>query len=177
MELQYAIELIRCDGLIKEGASAWADLGCGTGLFTRALAHFLQPGSTVYAVDANKSALSKIGCLPAGVAVETVAADFVREALPFRNLDGILMANALHFVRDKAAFLQKAEQWLLPGGGFLVVEYDTDAPNPWVPYPVSFGALRRLFTSLGFPVVEKLRERSSIYNRAPIYSAWIGRSK
>jgi SAM-dependent methyltransferase len=176
MELQQAIELIRCDHLVQNKATTWADLGCGTGLFTRALAQFLQPGSTVYAVDSNKDAISKIGPLPGGVVLEKLPADFVRDALPFHNLAGILMANALHFVRDKPSFLQKAKKWLQPGGCFLLVEYDTDRANPWVPYPLPFEALRPLFTPLGFPGVEKLQERPSVYHRSPIYAAWIGSS-
>lgn len=177
MKLQDAIELIRCEGLVKEGPATWADLGCGTGLFTRALAHFLQPGSTLYAVDANRNALSGIGTLPAGIILEKLPADFEQEALPFHHLDGILMANALHFVRDKAAFLKRAKTWLRPEGCFLLVEYDTDRSNPWVPCPVSFANLGPLFAPLGFPVVEKLQERPSIYHRSGIYAALIRRER
>jgi trans-aconitate methyltransferase len=175
MELQHAIALIQNNRLVKGKAATWADLGCGTGLFTQALIHFLQPGSVVYAVDSSKNALSRIEPPSQGIVLEKVQADFVQDVLPFRDLDGLLMANALHFVRDKANFLKKAEKWLKADGCFLVVEYDTDRANPWVPYPVSFRVLNQLFTELGYQKVERVSERPSIYHRAPIYSALVNK--
>jgi ubiquinone/menaquinone biosynthesis C-methylase UbiE len=173
MKLQDAIELIRNDSMIRDRPTTWADLGCGSGLFTQALACFLQNGSMVYAVDKNKATLANIKPLNKGVVLQKMTADFVLQELPFQHLDGVLMANALHFVQDKISFLQKAKNWLQPGGCFLVVEYDTDTANPWVPYPVSFAALQRLFHKLGYSEVEELHRRSSIYNRADMYAALV----
>jgi SAM-dependent methyltransferase len=173
MDLQHAIELIRSDRLITDKASTWADLGCGTGLFTRALAHFLAPGSLIYAVDARKSALSKLEPPTNSVKIEKLKADFVKEELPFQDLDGILMANALHFVRDQEGFVALAGKWLQPNGCFLLVEYNTDKANPWVPYPLSFATLQKLFEALGYGEIEKLGERPSIYHRASIYAALV----
>jgi len=173
MELQHAIELIRSNHLITDTATAWADLGSGTGLFTQALAHFLTPGSVIHAVDVSRSALSKMEPPPAGIVMEKLQSDFVRDILPFHGLEGILMANALHFVRDQIGFLKKAETWLQPNGCFLLVEYDTDRPNPWVPYPLSFSTLKLLFEQLDYKAIEKLGERPSLYNRAPLYAALV----
>lgn len=171
MQPEHAIALIRNNALVRDQATHWADLGCGTGLFTQALSYYLQPGSTVYAVDANRQALSKIKPPQGDVVLKKLQADFVQDALPLNNLDGLLMANSLHYVRDQADFLTRAQTWLKPEGCFLLVEYDTDRANPWVPYPLSFTALKQLFTQLGYRVVEKLGERPSVYRRAPIYAA------
>ena len=48
----------------------------------------------------------------------------------------IVMANSLHFVRDadKAGVLRRLLSHLRPGGRFILVEYDADAGNQWVPY-------------------------------------------
>lgn len=173
MELQQAIELIYSNSIIQPKATAWADLGCGIGLFTQALAHLLQPASTIYAVDSNKSALSQLRSLTNDVNLNKIQADFVSDDLSFHHLDGILMANSLHYIKDKISFIQKAQKWLQPDGCFLLVEYDTDSANPWVPFPLSFTTLRQLFIQLGYKEVEKLQERPSIYNRAAIYSALV----
>lgn len=173
MELLDAIELIQHPSIPKERKTNWADLGCGDGLFTRALVHLLLPGSKVFAVDSNQKVLTRMEGPSVDVTIEKIKADFVGDDLPFHNLDGLLMANALHFVRDQVGFLKKAGGWLKPGGCFLIVEYDTDRANPWVPYPLSYKTLSGLFKQLGYSKMEKWHERSSLYNRAPIYSAFI----
>jgi trans-aconitate methyltransferase len=174
MELREAISLIQTDQLIHDTKSTWADLGCGSGLFTRALAGRLYPGSTIYAVDKNLSSFQK-SSFPNNVIVKTIESDFVHDDLNLENLDGILMANALHFVRNKKSFIEKMVPYFRDAPVFLIVEYDTDLPNPWVPYPLSFITLRKLFTELGFSVVKKISEKKSLYRTGRIYSVIITR--
>lgn len=174
MELSEAIELIQNDHLLPAGSTVWADLGCGSGLFTFALAHLLKAGSTIHAVDRDPVVLQPLPNLN-GVTIQTLQLDFVSNVLPLSQLDGILMANSLHFVSDKKTLLNKLSACLKPGGSFLIVEYDTDRPvPPWVPYPVSFRALEALFKKAGFSSIQKLGERASAYGRANMYGAWAG---
>src|SRR5580704_11555383 len=84
--------------------SRWADLGCGTGLFTLALATLLQPGSTIFAIDRQPKVRPQI--TPNQVRIEPVWIDFVKHPLNFHDLDGILMANSLHYVKDKATLIR-----------------------------------------------------------------------
>jgi ubiquinone/menaquinone biosynthesis C-methylase UbiE len=173
MELQNAIELIKSAAAVYSvGISKWADLGCGDGLFTAALSSLLHEGSTIYAVDRNKRALSKVKSVD-GVALEKIEADFIYDELPFSNLDGVLMANSLHFVKNKTAFILKAQGWLNKKSRILLIEYDMDKSNPWVPYPISFHSAENLFKNLGYKTIKKLAELPSLYNRANIYSALI----
>jgi|GEM_PF-6785554 hypothetical protein len=53
MELQNAINLIVKGINERKTSQVWADLGAGSGLFSRALSALLAPGSTIYAVDKN----------------------------------------------------------------------------------------------------------------------------
>lgn len=175
MELSAALRLIRHECLLAFPSARWADLGCGTGLFTSALAQLLPEGSTVYAVDKSRAALAGVPPPPEGIRVEKMVGDFTSEDLPLPLLEGILMANSLHFVRDQNAFLARAAKWLKPEGCFVVVEYDLNKVNPWVPYPVPYSSLAHLFTPLGYTHVEKLAEHPSRYHRAPIYSALVYR--
>jgi SAM-dependent methyltransferase len=174
MELQEAISLIQTDELIRDTKSTWTDLGCGTGLFTRALASMLYSGSIVYAVDKNMSSF-KINSFPNNIAIKTLESDFVRDDLNLDNLDGILMANALHFVRNKKSFIEKMITYFRDAPVFLIVEYDTDLPNPWVPYPLSFITLRKLFKELEFSLVKKISEKKSRFRTGNLYSALITR--
>ena len=174
MQLAEAIALIRHDAVGATKAKRWADLGCGSGLFTRALASGQPPGSVIYAVDTDRTALTSIGSFNE-VAIQPIRQDFVHTDWPFDTLDGILMANSLHYVPDKPAFIDKATRHLTATGGFLIVEYDSDRANPWVPYPLSYASLTQLFNKSGYSQVEKLHERPSLYGRANLYSAWISR--
>ena len=156
----------RIDGM------TWADLGCGDGTFTLALATLLPRGSVIHAMDRDRSVLQQIPSSSAGTSIVTHAGDFTRLPLPFDDLDGVLMANSLHYVADRLAWLHACES-ALARRMFLVVEYDTEQPNRWVPYPVGKAALARLFSMAGYGRVEMLGSRPSVYNRAPLYAALI----
>ncbi len=81
--------------------------------------------------------------------VEYINADFTHP-LQLPPLDGIVMANSLHFVRKKEPVLQLVRGYLRPGGRLLVVEYSTDSGNMWVPYPFSYKTWETLARQNGF---------------------------
>ncbi|GAB4492521.1 MAG: hypothetical protein OHK0019_14600 [Saprospiraceae bacterium] len=173
MEVSDAIALLRNEYFSQQNPSHWADLGCGAGLFTCALAHLLKPGSTVQGVDKILPRFN-FDLQPEGIRVESMQLDFVADELPFQNLDGILMANSLHYVEDKNFLIKKLSRHLKPGGRFLIVEYDTDEPvQHWVPYPLSFALLKRFYENLGFSSVQKLGERGSVFGGNKMYAALI----
>ena len=147
----------------------WADLGCGSGLFTEALAQFLPRGSMIYGVDLRPTLYTEVAN---GVALVPIQADFVNIPLPFSDLDGILMANSLHYVEEKPAFLEKLKSYLRPAAPLLFVEYDTDRPvQTWVPWPVSFASLQPLLAKAGWASVQKLAERPSAFGHSHLYAA------
>lgn len=171
MQLIEAKDLIRNDYVENMNKpSAWADFGCGAGLFTQALGDFLQNGSTIYAIDKNN--LLKPGIASGGIEIKSIQADFVKDALNLKNIDGILMANSLHYVKDKSSFLEKCKGYIKETSLFLIVEYDTNVPVlKWVPHPVSFSSLNILFKKAGFSSAMKLKERPSAYGRRTMYAA------
>jgi ribosomal protein L11 methylase PrmA len=96
LEIKDAIDLINFP--VNEGVQTWADLGCGSGLFTKASASLLPRGSTIHAVDVDAQALQKIPEAYNGVRIETSVMNFSSGEFPFQQLDGILMANSLQFL-------------------------------------------------------------------------------
>ena len=156
------VTLIR-DGVEGPGG-VWADLGAGTGAFTGALAEVLGPTAQLIAVDKDRSALARLSA-PA----RTIAADFT-QPLDLPPLDGVLMANSLHFLRHKEPVLSLVHGYLKPGGRLLVVEYDVDSGNPWVPHPFGFETWKRLAVENGFSEPALLGRHPSQWLRG-LYSA------
>lgn len=164
MKLVEAVSLIQSNHLDIKGAQIWADLGCGNGLFSQALLSLLPEHSQIYAVDQQFYHFEDPN-------IHFIQADFIKKTPQLPPLNGILMANSLHFVADKLAFLEKIKLQLSPKGAFLLIEYDVQRGNQWVPYPLSYTAALDLFKEAGFQSLGKLNEMPSLYNRANIYSA------
>jgi ubiquinone/menaquinone biosynthesis C-methylase UbiE len=142
----------------------WADLGSGTGAFTLALADLVGPAGYIYSVDRDRNALREQEramrtSFPA-VHAEYIVADFTQR-LDLPPLDGVVMANSLHFVRRKDAILQLVRSYLRPHGRLILVEYNTDRGNPWVPYPLSYPTWETLASQNGFVSTQLLQRRPS----------------
>lgn len=174
MTIPEATDLIRHNHVTSLTKNVWADLGCGSGIFTYALGNLLNEGSLIYAVDKNISAFKKRS-FSKSVVIKPIELNFETGTLPFDNLDGILMANSLHFVKDKKSLLKKITKSLNDDGFFLVVEYDTDRSNYWVPYPASFLSLKKIFNDAGYDGVIKINERPSRFRKGNLYAAIISK--
>ena len=81
--------------------------------------------------------------------VHYITADFTQR-LDLPPLDGIVMANSLHFQREKDPVLQLVRSYLRPGGRLVLVEYNVDQGNRWVPYPLLYGTWEALAQRNGF---------------------------
>ena len=129
----------------------WADLGAGDGTFTRALAARLGPGARIYAVDRDARALKalKRDLAALDADIRTVEADLSHTfALPGTTpgtLDGLLLANTLHFLPVTNGALAWLASWLRPDGTAVLIEYDQRTSSRWVPYPVNADKLPSLF--------------------------------
>jgi ubiquinone/menaquinone biosynthesis C-methylase UbiE len=158
---------------VRGGGTTWADLGSGEGAFTLALADLLGPAGSIHSVDRDRGALEvQAGRLRAAfpdVSVTPLVADF-SESLDLPTLDGVVMANSLHFERDTLAVLGLVRGYLRPGGRLVIVEYDADEGNRWVPYPFSFLTWTGLAADAGFGGTRKLTSVPSRF-LGSIYSA------
>jgi ubiquinone/menaquinone biosynthesis C-methylase UbiE len=156
--------------LIRPGipgpGGVWADLGCGDGIFTAALHTLTQPGAEIYGVDNDRRALDALkrnfaDSYPDAL-LHPVRADF-RRPLSLPPLDGIVMANSLHFVGDKPAVLAPIAGLLKPGGRLIVVEYNATRGNPAVPYPLDETGFLELARAIGLPEAHVLARIPSTF--------------
>jgi SAM-dependent methyltransferase len=150
--------------------ATWADLGCGDGTFTLALATLLPPGSVIHAMDQDTSALRRIPRQHEGVSIVTHVGDFTTPPWPFDKVDGVLLANSLHYVRDQATFIRACSPAMNHPARLLIVEYDTDRANRWVPYPLSRSAVTKLLAGAGYLSIAVIGSRRSRYQRAGMYA-------
>lgn len=170
MKLNEAIQLINKAAIDSSRPALWADLGSGSGLFTQALSTLLAAGSKIYAIDQSKQEISPVRD---DVSIEFLQADFIQDSLEVPLLDGIIMANSLHYVRDKSILIQNLKRYLRPHGSFIIIEYDLQKANRWVPHPVSPGELRELFFNQGYKKFDITGKKKSVYNSGMIYASYI----
>lgn len=166
------VNLLRPATLDKGGS--WADLGAGSGAFTFALRELIGPTSTIYAVDKDRASLDSLKNeyhtrFKNDTNLHLQVDDFSRNTnLPL--LDGILAANSLHYFKDRVKVLQHIKSFLKPNGKLIVIEYNVDSGNPWVPYPFSFGSFGKLALQAGFSEPQLLATNPSRFLRE-FYSA------
>lgn len=109
-----------------------ADIGAGSGYFTRRLAAEVPEGR-VYAVDvdgafedhilANREAWGTPN-------IEPHLALYEDPMLPPGELDLVFTANTYAFIRDRVAYFTKVRQALKPGGRLVVIDFRPEAEAP-----------------------------------------------
>ena len=166
---------------IKPGGS-WADLGAGSGAFTFATRELTGATASIYAVDKDRASLNQLeqayrARFGDSKKLHLIAGDFSRtldtstssvQRMP--PLDGIVMANSLHFFKDTEKILRHVSSYLKPNGILLIVEYNVDSGNLWVPYPFSFETYCKLAPRANFSEPRLLEKVPSRFLRE-FYSA------
>lgn len=166
------VSLLRPANLHPGGT--WADFGAGSGAFTLALSELLGLKAEIYAIDKDNSGFQKLeqeqrSRFGTSQNIHPVRADFSgRLSLP--PLDGIVMANSLHFFREKEKILRHVRSFLKWNGALLLVEYNVDSGNLWVPHPLSFETYQALAPRAGFTEPRLLATTPSRFLRE-FYSA------
>jgi len=167
------VDLLR--GGVPGLGGVWADFGAGSGAFTLALAELIGPGGEIFAIDREATTLrsqeAAFQAQPADLRpiVHFLLADFTK-TLHLPLLDGAVMANSLHFQRRKEPVLRQIKCYLKPGAHLILVEYNVERGNPWVPYPISYSNWETFAYSCGFVNTRLLATKPSRFLQQ-IYSA------
>ncbi len=109
-----------------------ADIGAGSGLFSRPLAQAVSPGGKVYAVDIQQDLLnyidqrSKQGNIHN---IQTVLGEFTDPKIPSHDVDLVFINDVLHHIENRAAYLKSLGQYMKPGGRAAIIEMDPNDPN------------------------------------------------
>jgi ubiquinone/menaquinone biosynthesis C-methylase UbiE len=114
---------------VKPGMKV-ADLGSGSGLFTRPIAKAAAPGGIVYAVDINEALLKIVDRSAKEQQIEnlrTVLAAPDDPKLP-EPVDLILICDTLHHIHNQPQYLRGLAKYLRPGGRVAIIDFSKDWP-------------------------------------------------
>jgi len=160
-------------GAVLVAGGQWADLGSGDGAFTLALRELVGAEGEIFSIDKDAGRLDaqrrNFRAQFPESNIQFIRGDFSR-SLDLPLLDGIVMANALHYFRDKESVLRHVSSYLKNSGRFVLVEYNVDSGNLWVPHPLSFETFRRVARAAGLTDPQLLATVPSRFLRE-IYSA------
>lgn len=92
-------------------------------------------------------------------------ADFEKDGLQLPLLNGILMANSLHYIKNQLNFVEKSNRFFKAEKRMVIVEYDSMSANRWVPFPVDYTRLKALLLHTGYKNISKIGERNAVYGR------------
>jgi ubiquinone/menaquinone biosynthesis C-methylase UbiE len=139
-----------------------ADLGAGSGFFTRAAARLVGEAGVVWAVDAHRDMLPRLKNLAAGEGlhnVEVMQGDIETVGgsnLPAGQFDFCIVTNVLFCTQHHAAAVGEIKRLLKRGGRALVVDWSGSfgglGPHP--EHVIDAHTARALFEEAGFAWVE-----------------------
>lgn len=161
------VNLIKPAILDETPNASFADLGAGSGAFTLALRQLISESANIYAVDKDSSSLNQLKReyetrFGDSTKLHLITADFSK-SLNLPPLDGILMANSLHFFKDKIKVLKHIKTFLKPNSKLIMIEYNVDKGNLWVPYPFSFSTFETMCKESGFDSPKLLSTHTSSF--------------
>jgi len=152
-------DVVRATG-VRPGMRV-ADIGAGTGLYTRLFASRVTPGGKVYAVDISRPFVSNIlrTCREQGLGnVEGVVNSARSVSLPEHSIDLAFVAATYHHFEYPQDMLASIRRSLDDGGRLVVIDFRRDPriSSRWVMGHVRTGrhAVIREIQAAGFRLVE-----------------------
>jgi ubiquinone/menaquinone biosynthesis C-methylase UbiE len=129
-----------------------ADLGAGSGLFTRPLAREVGPEGIVYAVDIDKDLLGhiEVTALDENLTnIKTVLAAEYDPRIPDK-VDLVLICDTLHLIRNPDIYLRDLTRYLRASGRVAVIDYQDYWPQRYEAAKYTVEELDRWLTAAGY---------------------------
>jgi len=107
-----------------------ADLGAGSGLFSRPMARAVAPGGVVYAVDVDAGLIALVdeAAREEGLdTIRTVLATPDDPKIP-EAVDLVLICDTLHHITDPGRYLKRLRAFVRPGGRVAIIDYRESWP-------------------------------------------------
>jgi ubiquinone/menaquinone biosynthesis C-methylase UbiE len=108
-----------------------ADIGSGSGLFTRPLAQAVQPGGHVFAVDIDAELLKHVQQTARDAAIPNITTVLAPEDSPgleSASLDVALICDTLHHIAKRQEYLTSLRSCMKPGGRVAIIDFSDEWP-------------------------------------------------
>jgi ubiquinone/menaquinone biosynthesis C-methylase UbiE len=133
----------------------FADIGCGTGLFTIPAAELGGEFAKIYAVDVSDEMLSEVKrrAVDKGYNnIETVQSSEYDFWLPDEEADFVLICTVLHEIENANLFLNEAKRICKKSGNIAVIEFNEGFTNfgPPLSHRLTRKQTAELLTNAGF---------------------------
>jgi 2-polyprenyl-3-methyl-5-hydroxy-6-metoxy-1,4-benzoquinol methylase len=154
-------EIIRTLGL--RPGNVVADIGSGSGLFTRPLARTVLPGGRVYAVDIDPELLQHVRTTAEAEGITNITTVHAPEDSPGlrpASVDLALMCDTLHHVEKRQLYLANLKKCIKPGGRFAIIDFLDEWPENHLSMKFSLEDLDRWTAAAGYEMVAE-------YNSVP----------
>lgn len=118
------------DALALQPGMAVADLGSGSGYFTRRFVDAVTGTGTVYAIDVEPEMLAyvkhSVEAMPRPSRIEYILANEADPKLPQQSVDLIFVCNTYHHLENRTSYFARLKPALKPGGRIAVVDFYAD---------------------------------------------------
>ena len=135
-----------------------ADLGSGTGLFTRPLASAVGTGGIVYAIDIDADLLKHVErtAKEAGLSnIRTVLGGTSDPKIP-EPVDVIAIFDTLHHIDNRPTYLADLKRYLKPKGRVAIIDFSETWPAGHEEMKYSLSDLESWMSKAGYARTEKL---------------------
>lgn len=151
----------------KEG-SVFADIGCGTGLFTFPAAELGGKTAKIYAVDISPDMLSDVRQKADDLGIDTVLtlqSDAYDFKLDDHSADFILICTVLHEIDDQSRFLTEAKRISADGAKIAVIDFNEKQLGfgPPLSHRLSSDHVGELLRDAGFTAIEAINIGEAFY--------------
>jgi len=140
MEREERLERMYIDSIIEKLAvkpgQKIADIGAGSGLFSRKIAMKIAPHGIVYAIDINKHLLDHINKTNKKEGITNIITVLAKETDPQipELVDLIYICDTLHYIDEQEKYIKTMSSYLKNGGKIAVVDFKIN----WPPLSIKF---------------------------------------
>lgn len=135
LESQGRVKNLQIERVIRaleiEPGQRLADVGAGTGLFSRPLARAAGQGGVVYAVDINPELLSHIEETAKREGIRNIRTVLAMEDDPQipEPVDLIFLCDTLHHIDNRAGYMKTLRRYLRADGRIAIVDFARNSPH------------------------------------------------